>query len=63
MSEHYNQNYTKEEVDVILKKIKDCVNDNRYMISKNENRKDNMQFRFIKGTSQLIIVLGNRLKF
>lgn len=43
MSEHYNQNYTKEEVYVILKKIKDCINDNRYMISKNENRKDNIQ--------------------
>ena len=43
MSEHYNQNYTKEEVDVILRKIKDCVNDNRYTISQNENRKENIQ--------------------
>ncbi len=28
MTEHYNQNYTPEEVDVILQKIKDCVNGN-----------------------------------
>ncbi|WP_341419622.1 hypothetical protein [Clostridium magnum] len=43
MSEHYNQDYTKEEVDVILQKIKDCVNNNRYTISQNENRKENIQ--------------------
>ena len=43
MSEHYNQSYTKEEVDVILQKIKDCVNNNRYTISQNENRKENVQ--------------------
>lgn len=43
MSEHYNQNYTKEEVDVILQMIKHCVNDNRYKISQNQNRKENIQ--------------------
>ena len=43
MSEHYNLNYTKEEIDVILQKIKDCVNDNHYIISQNENRKENIQ--------------------
>lgn len=44
MTEHYNQNYTKEEIDIILQKIKDCINDNQYIISKNENRKENIQF-------------------
>lgn len=43
MSEHYNQSYTKEEVDVILQKIKDCVNKNRYTISQNEKRKENIE--------------------
>ena len=43
MIEHYNQNYTQEEVDVILKKIKDCVNDNHYKISLNQNRQENIQ--------------------
>jgi len=43
MAEHYNQNYTQEEVDVILQKIKNCVNENRYKISLNENRQENIQ--------------------
>ena len=43
MSEHYNQNYIAEEVDVILQKIKTCINDNHYTISQNENRKENIQ--------------------
>lgn len=44
MSEHYNQNYTREEVVVILNKIKDCINDNQYIISQNQNRAENVQF-------------------
>ena len=44
MTEQYNQNYTQEEIDVILQKIKDCVNDNKYTISQNENRQENIQF-------------------
>ena len=44
MSEHYNQNYTREEVQVILNKIKDCINDNQYIISQNQNRAENVQF-------------------
>lgn len=44
MSEHYNQNYTREEVEVILNKIKDCINDNQYIISQNQNRSENVQF-------------------
>nr|WP_207744280.1 MULTISPECIES: hypothetical protein [Clostridium] len=44
VSEHYNQNYTREEVQVILNKIKDCINDNQYIISQNQNRAENVQF-------------------
>jgi hypothetical protein len=44
MSEYYNQKYTKEEVEVILKKIKECINDNCYTISINGNRKENINF-------------------
>jgi hypothetical protein len=44
VSEHYNQNYTREEVEVILNKIQDCVNDDQYIISQNENRKENTEF-------------------
>ena len=44
LSEHYNQNYTREEVQVILNKIKDCINDNKYIISQNQNRAENVQF-------------------
>ena len=44
MSEHYNQNYTREEVQIILNKIKDCINDNQYIISQNQNRAENVQF-------------------
>ena len=44
MSEHYNQNYTREEVEVIFKRIKDCINDNQYIISQNQNRAENVQF-------------------
>lgn len=43
MPEHYNQNYTEEEVDAILQKIKECVNSNHFTISQNENRKENIQ--------------------
>ena len=44
MSEHYNQNYTREEVEVILNKIKDCINDNQYIISQNQNRAEYVKF-------------------
>ncbi|MDU2265239.1 hypothetical protein [Clostridium celatum] len=44
MSEHYNQNYTREEVEVILNRIKNCINDNQYIISQNQNRAENVQF-------------------
>lgn len=44
MNPHYNQNYTKEEIDVILEKIKSCVGNNKYTIALNENRQGNIDF-------------------
>lgn len=38
MNQHYNQNYTREEIDAVLAKIKSCVENNKYIISQNENR-------------------------
>ncbi len=44
MNPHYNQNYTREEVDVILTKIRSCVDKGNYIISQNENRQENIDF-------------------
>ena len=44
MNSHYNQNYTKQEIDEILDKAKNCVYNNRYTISLNENRQENIDF-------------------
>ncbi len=44
MSHHYNQNYTLAQIESILDIIKNCVRCNRYIISKNENRKENIDF-------------------
>lgn len=44
MNSHYNQNYMKEEIDVILEKIKNCVGNNKYTIALNENRQENIDF-------------------
>ncbi|MBP5094148.1 MAG: hypothetical protein J6332_08890 [Abditibacteriota bacterium] len=41
---HYNQNYTKKDGSEILKVIKDCVKNDRYIISQNDNRKENELF-------------------
>ena len=49
MNPHYNQNYTREEIDAVLTRIKSCVEKNRYTISLNENRQENIDF--IKGTA------------
>lgn len=40
----YNQNYTREQIDAILDKIKDCVVNNKYTIALNENRQENVDF-------------------
>jgi hypothetical protein len=42
MSQHYNQNYSKEEVTAILQKIHDCIRGGKYTIEKNKNRKENV---------------------
>jgi len=44
MSQHYNQNYTRKQICSVLDIIKDCVRKNRYIISKNENRQENIHF-------------------
>lgn len=44
MNHHYNQNYTREQIDVILEMIQDCVREGRFIISKNENRQENIDF-------------------
>ena len=42
MSQHYNQNYTKEDIAAILQRIQDCVRDGKYTIAKNDNRQENL---------------------
>ena len=44
MVSHYNQNYTKEQIDFILAKIKDCVANRQFTISRNEHRQENIDF-------------------
>ena len=44
MNPHYNQNYTREEIDAVLATIRSCVEQNRYTISLNENRQENIDF-------------------
>lgn len=41
---HYNQSYTKEAIELVLKKIKSCIRNDRFFISLNENRKENINF-------------------
>lgn len=45
MSSHYNQSYTKEQIIDVLQRIQDCVTNNRYIISRYENRQENAEFR------------------
>ena len=44
MNPYYNQNYTREEIDTVLKRIKSCVEKGNYIISQNENRQENIDF-------------------
>ncbi len=44
MNQHYNENHTKEQIYTVLQTIKDCVRENQYFISKNENRQENADF-------------------
>ncbi len=41
MSQHYNQNYTKEQISAILQKIQECVSSGKYSIALNESRAEN----------------------
>ncbi len=44
MNPHYNQKYSRKQVETILQTIQDCVRHDRYIISKNENRTENIEF-------------------
>ena len=44
MNLHYNQNHTKEHIVSVLNDIHECILDNRYVISINENRRENIEF-------------------
>lgn len=44
MNPFYNQNYTRQDIDDILSRIKSCVEKNRYVVSLNENRQENIDF-------------------
>lgn len=44
MSEFYNQNYSKEQIAAVLTKIQDCIREGRFIISKNESRRENIDF-------------------
>lgn len=44
MNQHYNQNYSKDQIDAVLDKIKQCVANNKYSIARNVNRQENIDF-------------------
>lgn len=44
MNPNYNQNYTKEDIENILCIIKECIECNKYTISFNQNRQENIEF-------------------
>lgn len=44
MSSHYNQNYSWEEINDILEKIKTCVYNDDFFIARNQNRQENKDF-------------------
>lgn len=44
MSKHYNQRYSIQEVELLLAQIRDCVLNNRYIISRGISRQENMNF-------------------
>lgn len=44
MNPNYNQNYTKEDIESILCIIKKCIECNKYTISFNQNRRENIAF-------------------
>jgi len=44
LSPYYNQNYTKEDIDRIIGTIRHCLKNNRYIVSLNKNRPENLKF-------------------
>lgn len=44
MSEHYNTDYTRGEIDELLIKIKACVQENKYIVALNDKRQENRSF-------------------
>jgi predicted DNA-binding protein YlxM (UPF0122 family) len=44
MSEHYNTDYSKEEVADVLQEIQECIRADRFTIALNENREENLSF-------------------
>ena len=44
MNPHYNQNYTKLQIEKVLNTIKECILNGNYSVSQNENRAENIQF-------------------
>lgn len=44
MSPHYDQHYTVAQIEAVLLTIKECIGANRFQISMNENRKENIDF-------------------
>lgn len=44
MNPHYQRDYTREQIDEILAKIKMCIADGRYTISLNQRRRENTEF-------------------
>lgn len=61
MNSYYNQNYSKEEIDLVLAKIKKCIKHDDYVIALNDNRQENINFineYNIRHTKQKNILLG-----
>jgi hypothetical protein len=44
LNPHYNQNYTLKQIEEILKIIQDCIRNDKYIISLNKNRIENIEF-------------------
>ena len=44
MNHHYNQQYTKEQIQQVLEIIKDCIRNDQFVIERNENRLENIRF-------------------
>ena len=44
MSQHYNQNHSREEIETVLNEIKNCVSSGKYIIFQNDKRQENIDF-------------------